>query len=69
MARRKRKDPRKFDQAKAAAAARRKAFFAAGGTAKQWSLLAGKGVHGYDKSKAARSKRACRGRVVRPLAA
>jgi hypothetical protein len=47
------------------AAARRKAFFAAGGTAKQWSMRAGAGVHGYTKTKAAQNKRACRGRVIK----
>ena len=48
---------------KVEAGARRAAYFAAGGTAKGWSMLNGAGTHGVNKTKAARNKRACRKRV------
>lgn len=52
-----------FDTLKAHAAARRAAYFAAGGTARGWSLRNGAGSHGYNKTKAALNKGACRQRV------
>jgi hypothetical protein len=52
-----------FNRVKATAAARRKAHFANGGTARAWTMRAGAGIHGRNKSKAAKSAKACRGRV------
>jgi len=57
------KQRKEFNAVKAHAAARRAAYFAEGGTAKGWSLRAGAGLHGVNKSKAARNARVCRQRV------
>lgn len=43
-------------------AAARRDHFEKGGSAASWSLVAGSGGHRDSKSKAARSKRACRGK-------
>jgi hypothetical protein len=53
-----------FDRVKAEKAAIRATFFANGGTARAWAMKVGAGVHGAHRSKAARSKSACRGRVA-----